>query len=89
MSRLSNTVRHRTLSRLLYPVSCLPSPVFRLLSPVSCLSSTASRPLSHVSRAVSAADLIDNDLADLIGFMEQISGPGPFSDVNALSEHAI
>ena len=56
------------VSRL--PISCLPSSVSRLpsphlLSPVSRLPSPFSFLLSNVSRAVSAADLIHKDLADL------------------------
>ena len=46
------------VNRLMSAVSCIPSPVSRLLSPIYCL-------LSHVSCAVSDADLIVNDLADL------------------------
>ena len=46
------------VSCLLSLVSCLLSPVFYLLSHVPCL-------LSHVSHAVSAADLIYDDIADL------------------------
>ena len=37
--RLHNTVLHRTVSHLLSPVSCLPSPIFHFLSAVSCFPS--------------------------------------------------
>ena len=46
-------------------LSCLLSLVSRLLSPVSCLLSLVSCLPSSVSHAVSAADLIYNNIADL------------------------
>ena len=64
------------VSRLTSPV-CLMSPVSRLLPYFSC---PVSRPLSHISRAVSPANLIDNNRFS--GFcisMEPISGLGQIS----------
>ena len=79
-----------SIFRLLSNISCLPYHVSRLTSPVCLMSPVSrllpyfscpvSRPLSHISRAVSPANLIDNNRFS--GFcisMEPISGLGQIS----------
>ena len=84
------------VSCLLSPFSCLPSLVSCLLSLVSCLPSSVSRLLSHipcllshVSHAVSAADLIYYDIADLAILWSKFADLGNLSILTLLADLAV
>ena len=70
------------VSCLLSLVSCLPSSVSRLLSHIPCL-------LSHVSHAVSAADLIYYDIADLAILWSKFADLGNLSILTLLADLAV
>ena len=73
---------------ILSPVSCLLSPASRLPSPVSCLLSHISCLLSQVSRALSAADLIHSDLADLAVLWSKLADLGNLAVLTRLADLA-
>ena len=80
------------VSRLMWPVSsllslCFPSSVSCLLSPASCLSSLVSRlAVSCLMSTVSGLQCCKCcRFSGVSDFMEQISGLGQFSNLNALS----
>ena len=78
------------VSCLLPFVSCLLSPVFCFLSPIICLPSSVSCPclLCHVSHAVSAADLIYNDIADLAILWSKFADLGNLAILTLLADLA-
>ena len=76
------------VSCLLSPVSCLLSLVSCLLSPVSRLLSYVPYLLSHVSHAVSAADLIHNDIADLAILWSKFADLGNLAILTLLADLA-